>query len=193
MVNQYAKFLATFVRHPISTGAIAPSSRRLAELMIEDMDLPNANTVVEIGPGTGVFTEVIQANIPSKAALVAVEINPKFAAELKEKFPAAHIVSGSAEHLKEHLADLGKSSADAILCGLPWASFPRDLQSRLVAAIHGSLKPRGRFATFAYCHGAWLPQARRFQRMLKSTFASVETTRIIWRNVPPAWVYRCEK
>jgi len=193
MVNQYAKFLVTFVRHPVAVGAIAPSSRHLAELMVEDMDLHRADTVVEIGPGTGVFTRVIQDHIPPEAALIAVELNAEFAADLKQKLPRAHIVNGSAEHLREYLKQHGKTSTDAILCGLPWASFPRDLQSRLVSAIYDSLKPGGRFATFAYCHGAWLPQARRFQRMLKSTFANVETTRIVWRNIPPAWVYRCEK
>jgi phospholipid N-methyltransferase len=193
MVNQYAKFLATFVRHPVAIGAIAPSSRHLAELMIEDMDLARANTVVEIGPGTGVFTKVIQENIPPEAALIAVEINPQFASDLKQKLPRAHIINGSAEHLREYLTQHGRSNADAVLCGLPWASFPRDLQNRLVSAIYDSLKPGGRFATFAYCHGAWLPQARRFQNMIRTKFAKMETTRIIWRNLPPAWVYRCEK
>ena len=193
MISQYVKFLATFVRHPISTGAVAPSSRGLAELMVEDMGLHQADTVVEIGPGTGVFTSVIQDNIPSKAMLMAVEINPHFASALERQFPNARIINGSAENLTEYLAQQGKSSADAVLCGLPWASFSRDLQSRLVSAIHTSLRPGGRFATFAYCHGAWLPQARRFQHLIKTNFASMKTTRIVWRNIPPAWVYRCEK
>jgi phospholipid N-methyltransferase len=193
MASQYLKFIATFVRHPISTGAVAPSSRWLAECMTEDMSLPQADTVVELGPGTGVFTEAIQSHLRPETVFLAVEINPDFASALKQRFPLVEIINGSAENLDEYLAQHGRSSADSVLCGLPWASFSEDLQNRLLNAVMNALKPGGRFATFAYCHGALLPPGRRFRQLLETNFKSVKTTRIVWRNVPPAFVYRCEK
>ena len=53
------------------------------------------------------------------------------------------------------------------------------------------LRPGGRFATFAYVPAAQLPPGRRFRALLESCFARVETTRVVYWNFPPAFVYRC--
>jgi phospholipid N-methyltransferase len=55
------------------------------------------------------------------------------------------------------------------------------------------LSPKGVFTTFAYAHAYWLPTAVRFRKRLKAHFGSVKTSRLVWRNVPPAYVYRCRR
>jgi phospholipid N-methyltransferase len=55
------------------------------------------------------------------------------------------------------------------------------------------MRPGARFATFAYSHAAWMPPARKFRELLDSRFSQVETSKVVWRNVPPAFVYRCRK
>ena len=52
-------FLREFIARPATTGAIAPSSRFLAQAMVEEIELHTAEAVLEYGPGTGVFTEFI--------------------------------------------------------------------------------------------------------------------------------------
>jgi phospholipid N-methyltransferase len=37
------------------------------------------------------------------------------------------------------------------------------------------------------------PLARRFRRRLREQFSDVASTRTIWRNIPPAYVYRAVK
>ena len=37
------------------------------------------------------------------------------------------------------------------------------------------------------------PTTVRFRRLMQERFATFETTPTIWRNVPPAYVYRCRK
>jgi phospholipid N-methyltransferase len=165
----------------------------LAALMTADMGLESAHTVVELGPGTGVFTRAICERVPAEALVLAVEIDPRMVALLEPRFPRVRIVNGSAEHLDQWLADAGRSKADAILSGLPWAGFPEELQRRLLAAAVGALRPGGRFATFAYSHAAWLPPGRRFRALLAASFGSVEVTRVVWPNLPPAFVYRCTR
>ena len=192
-IAEHARFVASFLRHPFSTGALVPSSRWLARHMIEGMRLPRAKTVVEVGPGTGSFTKAIAQEVPPDALFLAVELNPDFANGLSSKFPNVRVINDSAEHLAKHLANHGRWSADAILSSLPWASFPPDLQGRLMDAIAGALAPGGRFSTYAYVHAAWLPAARRFREMLDGHFRSVHTTGVVWWNLPPAVVYRCEK
>ena len=52
-------FLKEFIIYPKMTGAIAPSSHRLSELITDIAELSKADSVIEFGPGTGVFTEKI--------------------------------------------------------------------------------------------------------------------------------------
>lgn len=192
-VRDHARFLSAFFKGPVRVGAIAPSSAWLADRMSEDMGLRDARTVIELGPGTGVFTRAICDRVPPEALVMAVEINPEMAALLTDRFPRVRVVNDSAEHLDRLLNAAGRSEADAILSGLPWAGFSRDLQERLLAAVLKVLRPGGRFATFAYSHAAWLPPGRRFRKLLESSFKGVKTTGVVWRNLPPAFVYRCER
>jgi len=172
-----------FLRHPMLTGAIAPSSPRLAETMTAGLGLERAANVAELGPGTGVFTEAILALLRPEARLTAVEINPRFAAELSERFPRADVVTGSAERL-------ALDGVDVVVSGLPWTAMTADRQQRILDALTASLAPNGRFTTFAYAHAAWTPPARRFAASLRSRFAVVERTPVVWGNLPPAFVYR---
>jgi phosphatidylethanolamine/phosphatidyl-N-methylethanolamine N-methyltransferase len=63
-------------------------------------------------------------------------------------------------------------------------------QQRILDAVTAALAPNGRFTTFAYAHAAWTPPARRFAASLRSRFAVVERTTVVWGNLPPAFVYR---
>ena len=55
------------------------------------------------------------------------------------------------------------------------------------------LRPGGQFVTFAYHAGTLLPAGRRFKKLLPRYFSSVEKSPTVWRNAPPAFVYRCRR
>jgi phospholipid N-methyltransferase len=86
---------------------------------------------------------------------------------------------------------LHRKKADYIVSGLPWANISPETQDRIMEAVVASLADGGIFTTFAYLHARWLPKARQFRRALEDRFAHVETSPVIWRNLPPAFVYRC--
>jgi phosphatidylethanolamine/phosphatidyl-N-methylethanolamine N-methyltransferase len=188
-----AKFLAAFIKRPFDTGSITPSSDYLAEAMMSGMEIESADTVVELGPGTGVFTRFIQARLKPGARLLCFEINPDMASELSRRFPRVQIVNDSVENLGHHLKEAGRSHIDTVISGLPWAAFSTDRQERFLDATVRALKPGGHFATFAYSHAAWMPPGRRFRELLGTRFREIETSKVVWRNVPPAFVYRCRK
>jgi phospholipid N-methyltransferase len=192
-MNDNFRFLGTFLRSPVLTGAVAPSSSRLAARMVEEMGVEEAETIVELGPGTGPFTRAILERRRPGALVMALELDPDFAGRLQRRHPEVTVVNASAETLPHQLAARGRTSADCIVCGLPWAGFSRDRQERLLAAVVASLRPGGRFATFAYIHASRFPPGRRLRRLLESGFTSVTTSPIVWRNLPPAFVYRCRK
>jgi phospholipid N-methyltransferase len=192
-VRDHLRLLGAFVRQPVRTGAVAPSSRWLAERLIDGMGLEEADTVVELGPGTGPFTRLILERARPEASILAVELNAHMARNLVRRYPRVRIINDSAERLPQHLETLGRAHADCILSGLPFAAFDEDLQERLVSAVVESLRPGGRFAAFSYLPAAWLPTGRRFRRMLESRFAEVRNSAVEWRNLPPAFVYYCRK
>ncbi|QDT15120.1 class I SAM-dependent methyltransferase [Alienimonas californiensis] len=187
------QFLARFARSPRTVGAVLPSSRFLAEAMLDSVNWDAAECVLEFGPGTGPFTRFVPDRLKPDARFLAVERDPAFVARLQRELPhvdVAHAdVTDAAGELKRR--DLGP--ADAILCGLPWAAFPPELQNRLMTATLDCLKPGGSFATFAYVQGALLPAGRRFRALLDERFSHVGASPVVWRNAPPAFVYRCVK
>jgi len=192
-VRDHLRLLGAFVRQPMRTGAVAPSSRWLAERLIDGVGLEESDTVVELGPGTGPFTRLILERARPEAMILAVELNAHMARNLVRRYPRVRIINDSAERLPQHLETMGRPHADCILSGLPFAAFDEDLQERLVNAVVESLRPGGRFATFSYLQAAWLPPGRRFRRMLESRFAEVRNSAVEWRNLPPAFVYYCRK
>jgi len=182
--------LHEFVRKPMSVGAVAPSSWRLAELITDVAELDRASTVVEFGPGTGAFTEVILRKIRPGTTFFAIEFNENFAAVTRKRFPDVPVIHDSAVNVRTHLEAAGRRSCDCIVSGLPFASFTPALQDQILAAVVDVLEPGGRFVTFAHLAGIVSPLARRFRHRLFEEFSDVGATRTIWRNLPPAYVYR---
>ena len=186
------RFLAQFLAHPSTIGAVWPSSAALAKAMLEGLPLESARLVVELGPGTGSFTEFILPRIRPTGAYLGVEKNPEMAGILRQRFPGLSLHEGSASELVEALRDKGHGEVDAVVCGLPWAAFPDDLQNAIMDAVFASLRTGGRFVTFAYLQGLLLPAGRRFKQRIDARFKHVRTGRVVWRNFPPALFYDCE-
>jgi phospholipid N-methyltransferase len=182
-------FLRQFARAPIRTGAVCASSSRLADVMIQHADLDRARTVLELGPGTGIVTERILPRLRADARFLAVEINPDFAAATRRRCPRVEVLQEDAAEARRLLAERGMDGCDAVISGLPWASFHPAQQDRLLSAIGDVLRPGGRFTTFAYVQGLLLPPARRFEKRLRQEFDVVHRTRVVWRNLPPAFAW----
>lgn len=193
MANDAALFFGQFVRSPGTTGAVAPSSRRLARVVAGPVPERGDPVVVELGPGTGVFTEEIQRRLGGRGHHLAIEINPRLAARLADRHPGARILVADAVNLPGLLGDHGLDRADVVVSGLPWAAFPAALQDRLLGAIGEVLAPGGAFTTFAYVHARTLPPALRFRRRLLESFEEVVPGRTVWGNVPPAFVYHARR
>lgn len=194
-IRDNLKFLIEFARRPRNTGAIAPSSRYLAREIVAEIGLEEASLVVEYGPGSGAFTGEIVRRMPDDADFIALENNPEMIGMLRRAHPEVSVVHESIARATDVLREHGwePPAVDAIVSGLPWASFDEDLQDRLLEATVDILRPGAHFATFAYIHGMVLPSARSFRQKLDRHFDEVTTSPIVWRNLPPAFVYRCKR
>lgn len=190
-MNSSLTFLREFLRSPGTVGAVAPSSPLLAREMVLQADVASAVAVVEFGSGTGPFTREIVATLRPSARFVAIERNPALARVLQEQLPGVRVHQDSVENLASILRETGIEQVDCILSGLPWAAFSEDLQDRLLDVACANLAPGGRFVTFAYLQGLLLPAGRRFARKIRARFGHVSKSPVVWRNLPPAFVYRC--
>jgi len=186
-------FIREFAGAPASIGAIAPSSVSLAKEMVRDLQLGNSEAVLEYGPGTGSFTPFILSEIPQGCKFVAIELNPRFAEAFRSRFRHVTLHESSVTDARQICNQYGIATADCIVSGLPWAAFSTGMQQNILDEMMRVLKPGGQFVTFAYVHGMILPPARRFAEMLLRYFSNIERSRIVWTNLPPAFVYRCRR
>ena len=121
-VRDNVLFLRDWISAPLQVAAIAPSSLSLAHIMTSEISFCDA-PILELGPGTGVFTrQLIQKGIPQEN-LVLVERSEGFADLLGWRFPRARIICCDASKLivDEHIVP---GTVGAVLSGLPLAIMP---------------------------------------------------------------------
>jgi phosphatidylethanolamine/phosphatidyl-N-methylethanolamine N-methyltransferase len=186
-------FLRAAVRNPQRIGAIAPSSARLAALLASVVPTEGEPVVVELGPGTGAVSTAIAAVLPRQAQHLAVELDPGMAAFLRRRHPDLDVIDGDAHALGELLAARDISRVAAVVSGLPWSLFDSGSHQRILQQVAEAIGADGVFTTFAYAHTKRFSGARGFRRSLEQTFTDVHISRIVWRNMPPAFAYVCRE
>jgi phospholipid N-methyltransferase len=189
--REHLRFFRGFLRNPLTVGAIAPSSRWLAEAMIPRVDLTEATTVVELGAGTGAITQALAKRIGPRTSLIALELDLDLSIRLQRRFCDIRVIGDSAENLRSHLDLLGQRHAEAIISALPWSNMADEMQNRILDAVLSSLRPGGTFTAMAYVHASGFGSSKRFRQKLQGRFGSVEPSPIVWLNMPPAFVYHC--
>jgi phospholipid N-methyltransferase len=185
-------FLLQAIKHPLSVGAVAPSSKSLSKLMMGNADLANAAGVAELGPGTGVFTHAILAKLPDSTPYIGIERNQNFVDALSESLPETKIVLGSAEQLSRLAAQHNIPVIDRVISSLPWVAFSAQMQDTILSEVGKILPNDGLFLTYDYFPFNLLPKGRAFLSKLKQHFEQVVKTEVV-SNVPPALVYVCSK
>ena len=187
------RFFKTFLKAPLQVGALFPSSPILAKKITDPIDYAKADLIVEFGPGTGVFTKILLERKRKETKFVAFEINPQMADYVAENFPEVELVRGSADLLPGYLKEKGYGKVDAVVSGLPFANFPTAVQTKILDGVASSLKPEGMFLAFTYYHSSMTsPTTHRYRAKLKKTFSRVERIPVM-KNIPPAYVMRCER
>jgi phosphatidylethanolamine/phosphatidyl-N-methylethanolamine N-methyltransferase len=186
-------YLREYLKKPTEIGAVAPSSDELAKAMLDGLDLENARAVLEYGPGNGTVTDHIRRKISAHTKLAAIEINPRMARLFRERHPDVLLFEDTVANVRLICDYAGMDSVDSIVSGLPWATFSEMTQVKFLDEMMRVLSPGGAFVTFAYVHGLALPTSKRFANLLPNYFGTVSKSPVVWRNVPPALVYRCRR
>lgn len=185
-------FLGSFLSHPLSVGSVLPSSRRLARVMTAGLsDLADTDWVIEIGPGTGSFTELALARIPDPSKYIGIELNPQFVQRLQSRYADRCFVNDSAENVLLHLPP-GVRAAAAV-CGLPWTLMNASQQEKILSQLSAALRPDGEMTFFLYSHMVYMPAGRALLRRLDNHFSGQRSQVLVAGNLPPATVFTCRK
>ncbi len=188
-----ALFLKEFAADPRATGSVAPSSSALAKEILRGLPLDSSQTVLEYGCGTGAFTSEIMDAISGSCQFLGIESNLSFIRQLRSKFPNVSIHHGSVADVRSICDQYDIGEVDCIVSGLPWAVFPHEAQVKYLKEMMRVLKPGGQFVTFGVLTGLLFPASYLFARMLPDYFSEVSRSPIVWRNIPPAYIYRCRR
>jgi phospholipid N-methyltransferase len=180
------RFVRAWARAPKLVGAVLPSGDALARLITSEIG-PDTGPVIELGPGTGVFTRALLARGVRPSDLTLVEAHPEFARDLERAFPNLHVLCTDARRLaRARIA--GGRPAGAVVSGLPLLNMsPRTVMGILVGAF-AHLRPGGCFYQFTY--GPVCPVRRPILDRLGLRADRIGRT---LRNFPPATVYRLSR
>ncbi|TIV72137.1 MAG: SAM-dependent methyltransferase [Mesorhizobium sp.] len=186
MQGDFWMFLRSWAAAPLRVAAIAPSGNALAKIITQDIT-PGIGQVIELGPGTGVFTARLLERGVRPEDLTLVEYGANFTMHLKLRFPRVRVLRMDAAEVGEIELPSG-APVGAVISGLPLLSMP---DQKVIAILDGAfahLKPDGAFYQFTY--GPRCPVARPILEGLALQATHIGRTML---NVPPAAVYRISR
>ncbi len=182
----FVRFFRSWVSDPMRVAAVAPSSERLARLMTQEIQ-PLTGPILELGPGTGVFTRALLARGIPESALTLVEFGEEFAVRLRGRFPEARVVQMDAAQLGQ-CGLFDDAPFGAVVSGLPLLSMPPEKVAAIVGGAFEAMKPGGAFYQFTYGPRCPVPKLVLESLGLKGTRIGSTV-----RNIPPAGVYRISR
>jgi phosphatidylethanolamine/phosphatidyl-N-methylethanolamine N-methyltransferase len=186
-VDDRLRFLKQWVKNPREMGSITPSSRFLTREVVERIDFSQARYIAELGPGTGVFTQVILDRLAPDGQILAVDTNPAFVEHLKREIPdrRLHPVEASAERIDALVDEAGWPRVDAVISGIPYSLLPKPVMRGILEGARRALSKGdqgGLFVGYQY--------SKMLRPHLLDVFGNVHY-RSVLLNLPPAFVYTC--
>ena len=173
-------FLKMFIKQPKVNASITPSSKRAARGMVRGLKLGEMKYVVELGPGTGVFTDILAERLPTNCKVLLIELEEEYIVPLRAKYDSRfEVIKTSACQLDELLKERGINSVDLVISGLPY-NMPDAVKVKLQNTLLSLTSQGTCMRWFTYFPWAMKKHYQQF-KLQKKCF-------IMW-NFPPMWIY----
>ncbi len=199
LLREQVAFFEQALRASRQVGAFSPTSPVVAAAMADALPAPGAapRRLLEVGAGMGAITETVVRRLAPQDRLDLCEINPSFAAHLRERF--------TSEQVQVFEGDVAELPSDApygaVIASLPLLNMDPAVVDRIFARLLTELlEPGGTLVYYDYWAKAvrrYLPASRQERRRVREVLAITrgyldryEVRReVILRNVPPAHVH----
>ena len=186
MRNRIA-FALGCLRDPRRMGAIAPSSRALAQAIASEVQRSQHAVLIEVGAGTGAITRALAASRAAPQRFVVIERDADFARLLRLAFPSLEVLNRCASHV--HTLPMEALAQVTVVSSLPLLSMPRDEARRCIDAMFSLIErhPRSRLIQYTYA----APHLRPFNHIPPGWHWRRAAS--VWANLPPATVWALER
>ena len=179
-------FFRAWVRNPLRVAAVAPSGPAVSSLMAQEISAATG-PIIELGPGTGVFTRALLRRGVQQQDLTLVEYGSEFIPLLQGRFPGARVLWMDAAWLRKERLFEG-APVGAVVSGLGLLTMPHEKVTAILDGAFGYLRPGGAFYQITY--GPRCPVAGAVLDCLDLQASCIGQT---FRNLPPASVYRISR
>jgi phosphatidylethanolamine/phosphatidyl-N-methylethanolamine N-methyltransferase len=176
-------FFRALASNPLTVGAIAPSGPNLASLITSEITAATG-PVLELGPGTGVFTDALLARGVKESDLTLIEYGSDFMRLLQIRFPRARVLWMDASWIISHNL-FEERPLGAVVSGLPLLNMSPRKVIAILTGVFSNLREGGALYQFTYGMQCPISKAHLNRLGLKATCMGR-----VFLNVPPASVYR---
>ncbi len=179
-------FFSAFLKYPKEIGSVMPSSKFLINKLLNNINFKNAKCIVEYGPGTGCITTEILKRARKNCKVLCFELNKNLYNYLKSniKDNRLTIINDSAENIQKYVKKLNIEKVDYVISGIPFSILPKRKKSVIIKETKNILKDDGKFVIYQFVNSV--------KKNLADYFSSI-STRFVPFNIPPIFVYVCEK
>lgn len=114
-------FFWNWIKHSKTNASITPSSRFLSKKMIEWIDFSTINSVIELWPGTWVFTREIVKKAKPWTKIICIEIEHSYIKILQKEFGEKIIaIKDDVRNIDDIRKEYGIDKIDLIVSWLPF-------------------------------------------------------------------------
>ena len=181
---EYLRFFRTFTSDR-QVGAVVPTSPLCVRYVCRNLDRTKPLSLVECGPGTGVFTRHLLDTLHPESVILGLERNAEFAERLRQRCapkrngPELRVLCDDARRLRQVVDDAGLQTIDCVLSGIPLSFFSEEDRRGFFEACRDRLAPNGRLLVYQYSFKA--------RNDMRKVFGNVRCERYVL-NLPPMFV-----
>lgn len=178
-------FLKTFIKDK-DVASVTPTSQHCVKKVCSNIDFSKDFTLVEYGPGDGVFSKYLISKMSPQSRLILIEANKDFVAHLKETItdPRVEIFNNLAGDVQSILNAEDAGNIDYVLSGIPFSFLNKDRKRDVLLATKTILKHGGIFLAYQ--------TSGHLKKPLMEVFGNYETD-FVPLNIPPYFVYKVTK
>ena len=182
-------FFKRWVEKPFQLGALFPSSKKLAhwtaQQVVKEYQSGDQQYILEIGAGTGSFTQALLDAGIEPNRLICVEVDHELYVYLKRRFPKVHVIWGNASHLRQLIPSQLHQHIEIVVSGIPMVSIPKITRDEIIEGCFDVLKSGGKIFQFTYSPFSSVCS--------KSYRLKQKRLGVVFRNFPPATIWSYER
>src|SRR5690625_6578597 len=138
-------FLKTFIKDK-DVASITPTSMHCVRKVCTNIDFSQDFTLVEYGPGVGVFTRYLLEKMSAGSRLILIEANADFVEQLRETIHDSRVEINNilAGDVGSVISPEQRGEIDYVLSGIPFSFLKKDRKIMVVDGRKSILQPGGR-------------------------------------------------